>query len=65
MAFHMRDTKTHRLVRELAIQHQWESDRKTALIPARLAALRAGVLRQPPTGLNADKGYFDDLAGGI
>jgi antitoxin VapB len=77
MAFHVRDRETDALVRELARKHgiglteavkmavQGQLQREQEAIPlrARIAALRREVLKRPPTGLETDKAFFDDLSG--
>jgi antitoxin VapB len=76
MASHVRDAETDKLVRELARKHaiglteavrlavQTQIEGETEAIPLRerIAALRAEVLKRPPTGLDADKQFFDDLS---
>ncbi|RYE57726.1 MAG: transcription factor [Rhizobiaceae bacterium] len=77
MPFHVRDRETDSLVRELAdkrgiglteavklaVRHELQRDRYAVPLPARLAALRAEILKRPATGLDADKAFFDDLSG--
>ncbi len=77
MPFHVRDAETDTLVRKLARRRQIglteavklavrnELQREDQAIPmqARLASLRARVISRPPTGLEADKAFFDDLSG--
>jgi len=77
MAFHVRDRETDELVRELAgkrgiglteavklaVRHELQRDREAVPLPARLAALRAEILKRRATGLEADKAFFDDLSG--
>ncbi len=73
MPFHVRDSETDTLVRalaakygiglteavKLAVRHELQREP----LPARLAALRAEVLKRPATGLHADKAFFDELSG--
>ena len=77
MAFHVRDIRTDRLVRELAskrgvglteavrlaVQHELERDRDAVPLRTQLGALRAQILKRPATGQKADKAFFDDLSG--
>jgi antitoxin VapB len=77
MAFHVRDRQTDELVRELARKRQVgltdaiklavaaELRRDIHATPAleRIRALRAEVARRKPTGLKADKAFFDELSG--
>jgi antitoxin VapB len=77
MPLYIRDDSTAALVAELAKQRgitkqdavklavQAELDRAKEAIPLRhrFAALRAAHPVTPPTGLLADKAFFDDLSG--
>ena len=77
MPFHIRDPETDALVRRLAREKglgltdtvklavREELDRMRRAIPLRerIAALRAAAPARPPTGLEADKAFFDDLSG--
>jgi antitoxin VapB len=77
MAFLVRDRETDALVRKLARKHgiclteavkmavqgQLQREQESMSLRARIAALRREVLTQPPTGLEADKAFFDDLSG--
>lgn len=77
MAFHVRDRETDTLVRELArkrgvglteavrlaVRHELERDVAAVPLYERIAALQEKVLRRPPTGLAADKAFFDELSG--
>ena len=79
MAFHVRDVETDALVRKLARKHHIgltdairfavgeQLRREEAAVPVedRIAALRARVLRRPPTGLPADKAFYDELSGDL
>ena len=77
MAFHVRDRETDMLVRELArrrriglteavrmaVRHELQREAEAVPLRARIAAMRAEVLKRPATGLAADKPFFDDLSG--
>ena len=77
MAFHVRDLETDTLVRELADKHgiglteavkmavrsQLRREQEAIPLRDRIAVLRREVLKRPPTGLEADKAFFDDLSG--
>ena len=77
MPFHIRDPETDALVRRLAretglglteavkLAVREALDRVTRAIPLRerIAALRAEAPARSPTGLEADKAFFDDLSG--
>lgn len=79
MAFHVRDSETDSLVRELAsrysiglteavkraVRHELQRDEEAVPLRERLAALRREVLRRPATGHEADKAFFDDLSGDL
>lgn len=79
MPFHVRDTETDALVRELARKRKVglteavklavrnELDREEQAIPlrTRIATLRRQVLKRPATGLEADKAFYDDLSGAL
>lgn len=79
MAFHVRDPETDTLVRELArkrriglteavklaVRDVLRREEQAIPLPARIATLRAEVLRRPATGLEADKAFFDDLSGDL
>jgi antitoxin VapB len=79
MAFHIRDEETDTLVRTLAKQKgvglteavklavQGELKREKEAIPLweRLQPIQDRVLAHPPTGLEADKAFFDELSGDI
>jgi antitoxin VapB len=79
MAFHVRDVETDSLVRHLARKHHMglteairfavgeQLRREDAAVPLkdRIAALRARVLQRPPTGLDADKTFYDELSGDL
>ena len=77
MAFHVRDSETDALVRELARKRQLgltdaiklavgaELRREAQDTPMldRIRAIRSEVGRRERTGLKADKAFFDDLSG--
>lgn len=78
MAFHVRDSETDTLVRELARKRgvglteavkqavRSELDRKDDEVARKLAAMKAisdEVASWPRTGLKADKAFFDELSG--
>jgi antitoxin VapB len=77
VAFHVRDPRADALVRQLAKKHgiglteaiklaiAEQLRREEAAVPLadRIALLRAQVLRRPPTGLEGDKAFYDDLSG--
>jgi antitoxin VapB len=79
MAFHVRDPKTHALVRELArkrgvgiteairaaVEEALATDRKRPVnsLRERLQPLFDRIDRLPRTGLAADKKFFDELWG--
>jgi antitoxin VapB len=79
MAFHVRDRETDTLVRtlarkhqiglteavKLAVRHELERDSEAIPLRARIAALRAEVMKRPATGLEADKEFFDALSGDL
>jgi antitoxin VapB len=79
VAFHVRDPRADALVRQLAKKHgigltdaiklavAEQLRREEAAVPLadRIALLRAQVLRRPPTGLEADKAFYDDLSGNL
>jgi antitoxin VapB len=77
MPFHIRDPETDMLVRELARKRKlglteavklavsaelWRDAEKPPL-RERIKSLQAKVLARPPTGLAADKAFFDELSG--
>ena len=47
----------------LAVRAELDRSAKTIPLRERLAALRAAYPLPPPTGLPADKAFFDDLSG--
>ena len=77
MAFHIRDPETDALVRrlaqekglgltdtvKLAVREELDRVRRAIPLRERIAALRADAPARPPTGLGADKAFFDDLSG--
>jgi len=77
MPFHIRDAEADELVRELARRRQIglteavklavrnELRREDEAVPLRerLRPLQDRVAARPPTGLEADKAFFDDLSG--
>jgi antitoxin VapB len=77
MPFHIRDPETDALVRELARQRgQGLTETVRAAVEAelkrggeatpmseRLRALQDKALSRPPTGLAADKAFYDRLSG--
>lgn len=78
MAFHVRDSETDTLVRELARKRgvglteavkqavRSELDRKDDEVARKLVAMKAisdEVASWPRTGLKADKTFFDELSG--
>lgn len=77
MAFHVRDRETDKLVRtlahkrnvglteavRLAVWHELQREEEAIPLQARIASLRAEVMKRPPTGLDADKAFYDDLSG--
>jgi antitoxin VapB len=79
MAFHVRDSETDTLVRELArkrgvglteavrlaVRHELDRDASAIPLRERIAAFQNEVLRRPPTGLVADKAFFDELSGDL
>jgi antitoxin VapB len=48
---------------KLAVQAELERDQNRRPLRERLAALRAADPLPPPTGLPADKAFFDQLSG--
>lgn len=79
MAFHVRDQETDRLVRmlaskrriglteavKLAVSHELRREDEAVPLQARIADLRAEVMKRPPTGQEADKAFYDDLSGDL
>ncbi len=77
MPFHMRDSETDGLVRQLArfkglgltetikdaVRQALAQENAKVPFRDRIADLRREVLAQPPTGLEADKAFFDSLSG--
>lgn len=77
MAFHVRDRETDSLVRmlarrrniglteavRLAVRHELQREDEAVPLQARIASLRAEVMKRPATGLDADKAFYDDLSG--
>ena len=77
MAFHVRDQETDSLVRtlarrrniglteavRLAVRHELRREDEAIPIQARIASLRAEVMKRPATGLDADKAFYDELSG--
>jgi antitoxin VapB len=77
MPFHVRDSETDALVRELArkrgvglteavriaVFRELQSEKNAVPLREQIAALRAEVMKRPKTGLAADKAFFDDLSG--
>lgn len=77
MAFHVRDQETDSLVRtlarrrniglteavRLAVRHELHREDEAIPIQARIASLRAEVMKRPATGLDADKAFYDELSG--
>jgi antitoxin VapB len=79
MAFHIRDQETDTLVRalakqkgvglteavKLAVREQLKRDNAAIPLWERLKPIQDRVLAHPPTGLEADKAFFDELSGDI
>jgi antitoxin VapB len=77
MAFHIRDQETDTLVRELArkrrvglteavklaVGAELRRNRDTAPMLERIQSIQDEVAQAVPTGLKADKAFFDDLSG--
>jgi antitoxin VapB len=77
MPFHIRDAEADELVRELARRRQIglteavklavrnELRREDEAVPLRerLRPLQDRIAARPPTGLEADKAFFDELSG--
>ena len=77
MPFHVRDSETDSLVRQLArikglglteaikqaVRRELTLEAEATPLRNRIAALRAEVLGRPATGLEADKAFYDDLSG--
>ena len=78
MAFHVRDSATDALVRELALKRgvglteaiklavEAELKREADRVEEKLARMRAisdEIRAWPRTGLKADKAFFDELSG--
>jgi antitoxin VapB len=80
MAFHIRDKRTDEVVRELAArrgltitdavrlaaERELERDREPdEAFMARVRAIQRQAAAYPPTGLKADKAFYDDLSGDL
>jgi antitoxin VapB len=79
MAFHIRDQETDTLVRalarqkgvglteavKLAVQGELKREREAVPLWERLKPIQDRVLAHPPTGLEADKAFFDELSGDL
>ena len=77
MAFHVRDSETDALVRELArregiglteavrraVKHELEREEKVLPLWERIGPIQDRIAKYPKTGLKADKAFFDDLSG--
>jgi antitoxin VapB len=77
MPFHIRDPETDILVRELArkrglglteavkiaVSAELRRDQAATPFEAKLKALQDKALSRPPTGLAADKAFYDSLSG--
>ena len=77
MTLHIRDPETDELARTLAsrqnisitdavrraLANELRRLKEAVPLPERIAALRARVLAHPPTGLEADKAFYDQLSG--
>jgi antitoxin VapB len=77
MTLHIRDPETDELARTLAsrqnisitdavrraLANELRRLDEAVPLPERIAALRARVLAHPPTGLEADKVFYDQLSG--
>ena len=77
MPFHVRDAETDMLVRELAhakglgltdavklaVRNELQRAAETTPLRARLRAIAAPLADYPPTGMTADKQFFDVLSG--
>lgn len=77
MPFHVRDAETDTLVRELArakglgltdavklaVRNELQRAAEAAPLRERLRQIAAPLADYPPTGLAADKKFFDELSG--
>jgi antitoxin VapB len=77
MPFHVRDSETDTLVRELARQRgiglteavklavraELERDARATPMAERIQAIQDEIAAWPRTGLTADKAFFDELSG--
>ena len=79
MSIYVRDKATDGAVRRLAqlkgksltetiretVDREYEREREKTPLRERIEALIQRVKQYPPTGLEADKAFFDELSGGI
>lgn len=77
MAFHVRDSETDTLVRQLAkeegvglteavklaVRDRLEARKAAVPLRERLKKITQEIASMPETGLKADKAFFDDLSG--
>lgn len=79
MPFHVRDPEADGLVRELArrrriglteavklaVRNELRREDEAVRLRERLRPLQDRIAARPPTGLEADKAFYDDLSGDV